>query len=128
MSRKRYAITIKQPWVAAILRHGKDVENRCWETSYRGRLYIHSAASEWSEPSARAYLERVLGTRAAFRAWWDPLRIVRSAIVGHVDLIDVVRNADSPWTLDGSVQWVLRNPRVLKRPIPMRGAQRVWTF
>ena len=38
------AITVKQPWVYAILREGKDIENRSWQRSFRGWLAIHASA------------------------------------------------------------------------------------
>jgi hypothetical protein len=38
------AITIKQPWVYAILCEGKDIENRSWRRSFRGWLAIHASA------------------------------------------------------------------------------------
>ena len=34
------ALSIKQPWVHAILREGKDVENRSWQRSFRGWLAL----------------------------------------------------------------------------------------
>src|SRR5213592_4281271 len=38
------ALTIKQPWVHAILREGKDIENRSWQRRFRGWLAIHASA------------------------------------------------------------------------------------
>jgi hypothetical protein len=35
-------LTVRQPWASAIIYAGKDVENRSWTTSHRGRLYIHA--------------------------------------------------------------------------------------
>lgn len=36
------ALTICQPYATLILEGTKRVENRTWETKYRGRLYIHA--------------------------------------------------------------------------------------
>lgn len=36
------ALTVRRPWCGLIAHHGKDVENRTWSTSYRGRLFIHA--------------------------------------------------------------------------------------
>jgi hypothetical protein len=33
-------LTVRQPWASAIIFAGKDVENRSWAASYRGRLLI----------------------------------------------------------------------------------------
>ena len=38
------ALTIKQPWVHAILHEGKDIENRSWQRHFRGWLALHASA------------------------------------------------------------------------------------
>jgi hypothetical protein len=38
------AMSIKQPWVHAILHEGKDIENRSWQRSFRGWVAIHASA------------------------------------------------------------------------------------
>lgn len=37
------ALSIRQPWAWAIVTVGKDIENRCWYTKFRGRVLIHAA-------------------------------------------------------------------------------------
>jgi hypothetical protein len=37
------ALTVHQPWAAALVRGSKRIENRCWRTAYRGPLIIHAA-------------------------------------------------------------------------------------
>lgn len=37
------ALSIKQPWASLIAQGIKDIENRTWKTSYRGRIYIHAS-------------------------------------------------------------------------------------
>jgi hypothetical protein len=39
------ALTIKQPWIYAILREGKDIENRSWRRSFRGWVALHASAT-----------------------------------------------------------------------------------
>lgn len=34
-------LSVKNPYAYLIIHGGKDVENRTWNTEYRGRLYIH---------------------------------------------------------------------------------------
>ncbi len=36
------AISVRQPWAEAIIRGGKNVENRSWMTKYRGLIAIHA--------------------------------------------------------------------------------------
>lgn len=50
------------------------------------------------------------------------------AIVGAVDLIDVVKKSDSPWHSSGCYGLVLANPRALKKPVPCKGKLNLWTI
>jgi hypothetical protein len=38
------ALSIKQPWVHAILHEGRDIENRSWRRNFRGWLALHASA------------------------------------------------------------------------------------
>lgn len=78
------AITIKQPWAWAIIFAGKDIENRSWYTKYRGPLLIHAGAAY------RADITLPRGVHAPDRSELDA-----SAIVGMVDLVDVVEASRS---------------------------------
>lgn len=49
------ALTIKQPWASLIMECGKDVENRSWSTSFRGRVAIHSS----KKPDPREWIDAV---------------------------------------------------------------------
>jgi ASCH domain len=109
-------LTISQPWAWAILVAGKDVENRGWRTSYRGPLAIHAGKTReksWKFP--RGTLK-------------PPEDLVRGAIVGVVDLVDVVESSPSKWFGGDSYAWVLRDPRVLTTPIPCNGMLGLWNL
>ncbi len=116
------AISIKQPWAAAIMSGLKRVENRTWATNYRGPLLIHAPLKD--DPGA----EEIVTSRGVE----IPQDIARGAIVGIVDLVDVVRLdspgeasralADDPWA-NGPVCWILENSRPLPEPIPYKGQQ-----
>ena len=41
------ALTIKQPWVHAILHEGKDIENRSWQRDFRGSLALHASCARF---------------------------------------------------------------------------------
>jgi len=49
------------------------------------------------------------------------------AIIGVVDLVDVVTKSRSRWFQEGSYGFVLRNPRPLSKPIPCKGMLSLWT-
>lgn len=109
------AITIKQPWAWAIVFDEKDIENRSWYTNYRGPLLIHAGAGY------RADVSLPKGRQAPPR---DELDF--SAILGVVDLVDVVERSRSPW-FTGEYGFVLKNRRALSKPIPCKGKLRLWT-
>ncbi len=128
------AITIDPVWAWAIMHGPKRVENRTWATSHRGPLLIHAGSNTSREAAARAELAR-LGIDV-------PEEIPRGAILGTVELVDVVRYPDQdadgrlfdddPHDLaadplaTGPVCWILRNPRPLPAPIICGGRQRLW--
>jgi hypothetical protein len=122
-------LTVQQPFAWSIVAGHKPVENRSWATKYRGPLAVHAGVGRGLEADGLALLER-LGIE-------PPAELVRRAIVGVVDLIDVVNYHNAcrqrglfdgfnvwacPWAT-GPWCWVLANPRPLDRPIDYRGQQ-----
>lgn len=106
-------LTVRQPWASAIVQGIKDIENRVWTTDYRGRLWIHAARATARRESDAWAEERGLAV--------PPEPLPRGVILGHVELVDIVRDADSPWALPHHYHWILRAPRLLVRPVPWDG-------
>jgi hypothetical protein len=53
------ALTVRNPWAWALL-HGKPVENRSWEITYRGPLWLHAGArSRWDRDGEASHLVQV---------------------------------------------------------------------
>jgi len=114
------ALSIKQPWVSAILNEGKDIENRSWQRSFRGWLAIQASA----QPEREARYPR--GHRVPDLATLD-----YSAICGVAFVVDIVTKSRSKWFYhpdDGSTNygWVLSRVAALKKPIPCKGALGLW--
>ena len=107
-------LTIRPAWAHAIFHLGKDVENRSWTTSYRGPMAI--IAGKRMEPDVLLSLGI------------DPAAVRTGVLLGIVDLIDVVRDSRSSWAIPGDYHWMLRNPRLLLSPIPMRGSLALGTL
>lgn len=105
-------LSVKQPWADAILRMGKDVENRTWSTDYRGKIYLHT--SKTIDYDATPLLFGV-----------GPLTLGK--ILGHVTLTDVVRNSSSRWAMSGQYHWIIESPVKFKHFIPARGQLGLWT-
>jgi hypothetical protein len=124
-------LTVRQPWAWAIIHGGKDVENRVRNIAgaYRGPIAIHAGAA-W-DCDARFPVGKTPHPTS--------VSLVRGAIIGVVDLVDVhaflatgngcLRNVSharaevcSPWAEREARHLVLANPRALPGPIPHRGA------
>ncbi|MFQ6550470.1 ASCH domain-containing protein [Aestuariibius sp. 2305UL40-4] len=105
------ALSIRQPWADAIIWHGKDVENRTWQTHYRGPVLIH-AAKAWgpSERADLAWVEERTGTKLE-----DVDRPLLGGIIGQVEIIDCVAKMESRWFF-GPYGFVLANAK----PLPFR--------
>jgi hypothetical protein len=100
------ALSVRQPWAFLIVYGGKDIENRTRMTSYRGRLLIH--ASQKVDREAIEYFGL------------DPALLLRGAVIGVADLVDVVAASESAWFF-GPWGWVLEGARPLTA-VPMLGA------
>lgn len=117
------ALTIKQPWATLIMHHGKDVENRSWPTSFRGQVAITSskASTEYDYDMAMGLMS-MLG-KPFPRC--SPETIPRGFILGTVEIYDCLGGSNSPWFF-GEYGFLLRNPRPLAVPIPIKGKLGFW--
>ena len=118
------ALSIRQPWASLILKAGKDIENRCWPTKFRGRILIHAAKvmtrAEHGDAIAFAVETIQADQRNARPTKQTTLRdlgfafdeLQRGGIVGSVDIVGCVSNSDSPWFV-GEFGFVLREPKIL---------------
>lgn len=108
------ALSVRQPWAWLILHAGKDIENRSWHTNFRGRVLVHASKGmtrdEYEDASDPLWASKgPVIELPSFEA------LERGGIVGMVDIVDCVRQSDSPW-YQGEWGFVLRNPA----PIPFR--------
>jgi hypothetical protein len=107
-------LSIRQPWATAILRLGKDVENRRWSTSFRGRILIHAS--------------KQIDLDACRQLNIDPSTLQTASILGSVEIIDCIRNSSSSWAEPNSCHWILARPEEFKNPIPCAGQSGLWEF
>jgi hypothetical protein len=108
VSKQTYKVlSIRQPWAHLILNGIKPVENRTWSTRHRGLLLIHAPMTYHHDPE----LEQ--------RYRLDPDELIRGAVLGVVELVDIVTDHRSPFFC-GPFGWVLKNPRRV-RPVPLNG-------
>ncbi len=106
------ALSIRQPWASLIIEGHKDTENRTWGTDWRGRFLVH--ASQRFDHAGYMWVESEIGLSLP-----APSSYIAGAIIGSVNLDDIVGIADSPWAI-GPLCWLLSDPRPCK-PIPYKG-------
>ncbi len=114
------ALTIKQPWLHAILWEGKDVENRVWKRDFRGWLALHASGT----PRRDAVFPKGIDMP-------DLKDLPFSAICGVARVDDIVTRSTSKWfwrPRDGSINygWILKDVIPLKTPIHCTGALGLW--
>jgi hypothetical protein len=120
------SLTVRQPWAWAISQGQKTIENRTWNTNFRGQLAIHAAArKDREEAFARVY--ELTGAYV--------LKSDESAIVAVVDVVDVcalqgpVRECGcGDWAIAGQNHWRLANARALAEPVPCKGRLGLWNL
>jgi len=109
------ALSVLQPWAWAIIHAGKNIENRSWQNRYTiGTIAIHASKGVLPVDELPPRVRRP-----------QPDELVRSAIIGIVDVVDVVENHRSRW-FKGPLGWVLKDPRPLEKPIECKGALGLW--
>ena len=121
------AITIRQPWAHAIVHLGKRVENRSWDTRFRGEVLIHAAKgltrAEYND--AGAWIASRLG-----RCELPDLRdLARGGIVARARIVEVYApggtTRSNPWHAAGSFGFVLADVRPTP-VVPCVGALGFW--
>lgn len=102
------ALSIRQPWAWLIVQGHKDVENRCWPTTFRGRILVHAGA-HLTKPDYQACVLFIAGIGP--RDWrlpaYDVLKAQCGGIVGEVTIVDCVTESASPW-FTGEYGFVLK--------------------
>jgi len=101
----------------------KTIENRDWNTHYRGPLLIHASAT--FEEDALDYWYGKVGSVLEMAVPMDEKAYARKAIVGICDLVDVVTESSDPWFC-GTYGFVLANARPIE-PIPYRGQLKLFS-
>jgi hypothetical protein len=130
------ALSVRQPWAAAIAHLGKTVENRSWPTNHRGPVAIHASAAldEYADHAVQRICDITGRTPKDVLA-----HDVRGAIVAIVDITGCHQHTCprhpcdhagapicAPWADRGQWHWELADTRPLPQPIPARGRLGLW--
>ncbi|WP_343907160.1 hypothetical protein [Nocardioides aquiterrae] len=137
------ALSIRQPYLWAICRGGKDVENRANKRGQEaarkqflpasGRTVLLHASSRWEGEEAfrvvrhRTGLDVTAGGPRADTAWFGDGGFVATARVEAIHTADACYDPlsgrmCSRWAEENAAHLVLGEVRVLHRPVPYRGA------
>ena len=121
-------LSIKQPWASLIVLGIKDVENRSWSTNFRGKIYIHASKVPvrglWNNLNREQVHEAIKSNKI------DNYTVLPyGAIIGTVEIVDIVRNYDSIWAEKNQYNWVLKNPVLFDKPIEnVKGKLLLWDY
>jgi hypothetical protein len=114
-------LSIQQPWAELICMGIKDVENRSWNTNFRGEFLIH--ASEKFDFDALEIIQEEYNlldelVRSDFRT---------GGIIGKANLVDCVKDYKSDWSMQNQFQFVLEDADFIDF-IACKGALKFWNF
>lgn len=130
------ALSLIQPWAWLVIHGGKDIENRRWNTKFRGRFLVHaSKGMTATDYDAAVYAAHEVGGDDLFRRLPLPEQLERGGIIGSVELIAVVRPLTEQQQELGELRYAWHFPDqfgfVLKSPMalpfqPCKGALGFW--
>ena len=141
---KMRAISIRQPWPWLITRPDitgnvhranaknfgllKNIENRAWQTKYRGPVLIHAAKGMTvSEYRNVGYFLSGFCSPGSGGINLPPASLLdRGGIVGYAEITDCVSASRSPWFM-GDYGFVLQNQTPLPF-LPCKGALSLFTL
>lgn len=111
------ALSIRQPWAWLIVNGFKDIENRRWNTKYRGKVLIH-ASSQLTKMEYQTAVELIFSIKPdIFLPSFEELQ--RGGIIGIATITGTCESSPSPWFF-GPVGFQLRDGQPLPF-YPMRG-------
>lgn len=122
---RNVAISFKQPWASLICIGLKDVENRTWQTDYRGRLFIVASSSNVLPDFEQGLIRKPLVEAIQRQQKKGNVPVLsalpQSAVIGYVDLVDCTgEEVESIWSdgslEDGNVNWILENAYIFDEP------------
>ncbi|MFF0142672.1 hypothetical protein ACFYRN_40345 [Streptomyces sp. NPDC005227] len=113
------ALTVRQPWAAAITYADKRIENRTWPTSHRGAVLIHSSKT----------IDRAARRHAPLASVVRGLQLDLGAVVAVARITGCHPDDGecTPWSASGHFHWSLDSVTALPLPVPCTGRLQLWT-
>lgn len=122
------ALSLREPWLTAVLDLGKRIENRRWNTNFRGRFWLHAAKAmtrkEYDEGCI--FIEEQAMLKPPVRSQLRPQGIAGCATLHRVVAPGTDQQAESTqfdeWWMPWQFGFVLVDVIKLPRVIPCVGA------
>ena len=131
---KGKALSVIQPAAAAIVFAGKDIENRSWQTHYRGPIAIHASGKLYRDDLDEVRRAVRGGPKLPLGVWINNGRRQYgleaedepgcSQFIAVAMLVDCVRKSSSPW-FNGEWGWRIQGVCPIE-PIPAKGTLGLW--
>lgn len=115
-------LSVQQPWASLICTGIKEIENRTWETKYRGKLLIHASGKKVPKNFLDTLSIEVCNDVVNNITFgnMEPLdELPTGAIIGFVELTDCVTEFTES-IYDGGddcVKWIMENAYMFDEPI-----------
>ena len=133
------ALTIKQPWASLIIHGIKDVENRSWNTKFRGKFLIHSSKTFDTDATLTKRQVDLCVSKGFLKqnddgSWDWKIDFPRGVILGECNLIDVMPPTATPstdasiWKENMAFGLVISDAKQLDEPIPVKGNLGFWEY
>lgn len=109
------ALSIRQPWAWLIVNGYKDIENRTWRTTFRGKFLVH--ASKTIDPVFFTHgesLSKSIACAIGREIPWSEINQSLGCMVGIAEIVDCVEQSESMW-FDGPYGFVIKNVRPIHR-------------
>jgi hypothetical protein len=122
------ALSLIQPWAWLVLHAGKDIENRVWNTRFRGEFLIHASKGMTADDYIGARDLAASIDPALARSMPPLAQVERGGIVGIATLVDVLPPTETPrapWHMPGQYGFRLRSVHPLPF-LPCKGSRGWW--
>jgi len=106
------ALSIRQPWAWLIVKGYKDIENRKWSTTFKGKFLIHTGKS--FDDEGYRWIKAETTIELPNKDEFD-----KGGVIGIAEITDCVSHHSSPWFF-GPFGFVIQNPEELEFS-PARG-------
>ena len=124
---KYKALSFKQPWAWLMCKGFKDVENRNWQTKFRGRIYVHASKSTSDmDKETLAFMLKRLSNSQASELMLAYSQLDFGAIIGELNITGCMDLHPSPWFF-GKYGFTVSEPVLFDVPIPCKGQLNFFT-